>query len=211
MGMGINLLTAKIFLMSFKIHENGFWENQHIEGHCFDHHLCAAIADILTRKQCTSVIDMGCGPGWYVKELRKQQFDITGFDGNPNTPAITRKLLNDNSCCEVLDFTQPIRFDPKPDCILSLEVGEHIPAQFETTFIENLTQNASRMIILSWAIEDQTGDGHVNCRNNSYIIEAMKTHGFYEDIRSKNRLRLNAHLSWFTRSVMVFEKESITL
>ncbi|MGO4294005.1 class I SAM-dependent methyltransferase [Chitinophaga sp. RAB17] len=192
--------------MPFKINETGYWESPDLEGHCFDHRLCDSIGALLKLQQCTNVIDLGCGPGWYVRELRKQNFEIAGFDGNPNTVAISREILNDGTTCSVLDLTIPMLLETPADCILCLEVGEHIPEQFETVFIENLVHNASGMIILSWAVEGQDGDGHVNCRNNSYIINRMKTYGFRENIRGKNKLRLDAYYEWFCQSLMVFER-----
>lgn len=195
--------------MSFNIHETGFWESTDLEGHCFDHRLCDTVADLLKHQQCNTIIDLGCGPGYYVKELRKQNFNITGYDGNPNTPAISMKILDDGTSCSVLDLARPVRFETPADCILCLEVGEHIPEAFETVFIENLTSNASGMIILSWAVEGQDGDGHVNCRNNSYVINRMKTYGFKENIRSKNKLRLGAYYQWFCNSLMVFERSDL--
>ncbi len=39
----------------------------------------------------------------------------------------------------------------KYDWIISLEVAEHIPAQFESIYIDNLVKHAKEGIILSWA------------------------------------------------------------
>jgi len=46
--------------------------------------------------------------------------------------------------------------------ILSLEVAEHIPAQFESIYIDNLVKHAKEDIILSWAKLGQSGHSHVN-------------------------------------------------
>ncbi|KAF4656532.1 hypothetical protein FOL47_008889 [Perkinsus chesapeaki] len=48
------------------------------------------------------------------------------------------------------------------DCVLSLEVAEHIPKQYEGVFLDNLGRHAQRCLIISWALPDSLGEGHVN-------------------------------------------------
>ncbi|WP_245562228.1 hypothetical protein [Niabella aurantiaca] len=60
---------------------------------------------------------------------------------------------------------------------------------------------------MSWAIEGQGGDGHVNCRNNDYIIKEMRQRGFVEFEDAKLFLRSMASYSWFKNSLMVFWNE----
>ena len=45
---------------------------------------------------------------------------------------------------------------------MSLEVGEHLPKEFEDIFINNLDNNNNYGIVLSWAIKGQGGYGHYN-------------------------------------------------
>lgn len=37
----------------------------------------------------------GCGPGWYVKTLRENGFNATGYDGNPFTEEISIEMIED--------------------------------------------------------------------------------------------------------------------
>ena len=57
------------------------------------------------------------------------------------------------------------------DAVLSLEVGEHIPEDYEDIYLENLDRHADKIIILSWAVPEQGGFGHVNERDNGYIAD----------------------------------------
>jgi hypothetical protein len=90
--------------------------------------------------------------------------------------------------------------------VFCLEVGEHIPVQYEQTFIDNVCRAAKNDIVLSWAIIGQGGDGHVNCRNNDYVINQMAIRGFTIDIGKSNQLRNCANLFWFKNTVMYFKK-----
>ena len=96
-------------------------------------------------------MDFGCGTGDYVKHLRDNNINTEGYDGNPNTPELT------NNMCNILDLSKPVIFKPKFSWVLSLEVGEHLPPQFENIFINNLHANNTEGMIISWAVKGQTG------------------------------------------------------
>jgi len=192
--------------MGFEIETNGAWINATLEGHCFDYSLANGLSELLTSRNVRRIVDLGCGPGWYVKILKDSHFYVEGYDGNPYTPAISEIVLDDGTCCEQLDLTIPIIFGEPFECVLSLEVGEHIPAEYEHLFLDNITNNSSRYIILSWAVEGQGGSGHVNCRNNDYVIQKMLDRGFVEEVDAKEALRSVAHLDWFKNTIMVFRR-----
>jgi len=180
----------------FKINENGFWETNDSTGHCFDTSLCNVIKFIVKDK---SLLDLGCGTGAYTKELLTVCKSAIGYDGNPNTKKIS------NGLCDVADLTKNHNFK-KADWVLSLEVGEHIPKQFEEILLKNICNHATEGVILSWAIPNQPGDGHVNCQSNEYIISKMSSYGFKMDIEYSSKLRNSAELWWFKNTVMCFKK-----
>lgn len=183
----------------FKLNPRGFWENADARGHHFDPILCRAICDFLLAEQCTSILDLGCGPGVYTLELSKRGFLARGLDGNPNTPQVTAGQ------CEVADLSERLELGAS-DWVLSLEVGEHIPAEYEDVFLDNVARHGQRGVILSWAIEGQGGSGHVNCRNNGYIIAKMEARGFRRDGPAEKVLREHSKLSWFRDTIMVFRR-----
>jgi hypothetical protein len=78
---------------------------------------------------------------------------------------------------------------PPVDLVISIEVGEHIPKEFEQVFIDNICSHTNSKLILSWAIVGQGGDGHVNCQNNDYIIAKLKEKGFEHDEYNSSVLR----------------------
>lgn len=184
------------------IHENGYWIGQEVKSqHLFDPKLCKSLITFFKNEKCKNLADFGCGMGTYVNAFMKNDINTIGYDGNPNTPELT------SNTCKVLDFSVPIKFDNQFDWVMSLEVGEHLPKQFEETFINNLHVNNVRGIVLSWAIVGQGGDGHVNCQNNDYIKSIFHKLNYINDIDAENMLRKNSSLSWFKNTIMVFRKQ----
>ena len=89
---------------------------------------------------------------------------------------------------------------------MSLEVGEHLPQQFEDIFIHNLHNNNKYGILLSWAIKGQGGYGHCNEQDNDYIKSKICELGYTNDFESENKLRNDSSLYWFKNTIMVFRK-----
>ena len=178
------------------IHPHGYWlEVQGANTHICDQSLCDAIIEMFPVE---SAIDIGSGDGAYTRNLINAGIKCKGFDGNPETYKISSGL------CNVRDFSQPVRLG-KFDLVLSLEVGEHIPRKYEQTFINNLCRASQHWICGSWGVEGQTGYGHVNCRNNDYIIKEFKKRGFKFREDLSEIIRNKSTLEWFHNTIMVFE------
>jgi SAM-dependent methyltransferase len=182
--------------------ETGIWlvADKDSPEHVFDFNLAVAIVEVLKFYGVKSVADLGCGLGTYCELLKLAWFFPVGFDGNPNTERLT------DGRCHVLDLSQKIQIGMF-DGVLSLEVGEHIPEKHEKIFIDNLCKTAGKLLILSWGIPGQDGLGHVNCRENEYIIDQVEQRGYKHNQYLSKYLRKQADLSWFLNTLMVFKKE----
>ena len=143
------------------ISERGYWLNEGDGKYLVDPSLAEGIKEFLKNENCKSLVDLGCGSGWYTRFFNSH-FPCDGYDGHPDT------FTNTNGLCSVLDLSYDQKFEKKYDWVMSLEVGEHIPEEYESVFINNLHQNNTFGIILSWAVIGQGGHGHVNCRSNEY-------------------------------------------
>lgn len=165
--------------------------------------------------QHMAILDFGCGDAFYVNFLRQHKYPAYGFDGYlpKDFPYIERwsgvedhgaKVLNDKTDLAKVFYT------PFEGQILSLEVGEHIPKEYEKTFIDNLCENcySNSKIVLSWAIEGQGGIGHVNCRNNDYVIERFRERNFEINPYLTEFLRQGIEMSvrYFQDTLMVFQR-----
>ncbi len=187
-----------------KIEADGTWKGEHVKhAHFFDHQLCQELSHFFAEEGARSVADFGCGTGEYVQEIRKvNQIDFDGFDGNPDTPALS------NGTCQVQNLAVPFQLPRRYDWVMSLETGEHLPKEYETIFIDNLIAHADQGIVLSWAKKGQGGHGHVNEQNNDYIKAIFQQKGWVNDVAAENRLRNASYpiYFWFHDTIMVFRK-----
>ena len=187
---------------------NGIWlVDETTKGyHLFDAKLAKSLSLLFSGGD--TVVDFGCGLGDYVNYFIDKHILCFGFDGNPNTEKLT------NGLCSQIDLSKDINLKPYedielnrlPDWVLSLEVGEHIPKEFEDVFIGNLHRNNTKGIVLSWGIEGQGGTGHVNERNNDYIIEKIEKLGYKYNKPVSDLLRSEVDLWYFENTLMVFNK-----
>lgn len=191
--------ATKLFGVEFlnRIHDHGYWTTEDAEHHVFDGKLCSAIISVF--EGVSSSVDIGCGSGEYVKQMIEADIECYGYDGNPNTKEITGGI------CDVLDFAEPVDIG-KFELVVSLEIGEHIPRDYEQIFLDNITNASSKYIVLSWGIPGQLGWGHVNCRTNEYIIGELENRGFKYDNKTSEYLRNEAEFSWFKQTILCFQR-----
>jgi 2-polyprenyl-3-methyl-5-hydroxy-6-metoxy-1,4-benzoquinol methylase len=180
------------------ISSTGYWQGYC--PHAYDAPLAKALAAFFRERKAKTIVDLGCGEGKYVSLLRKEGFACDGFDGNPDTPTLT------DGGCEVLDLAMPFVFANSYEWILTLEVGEHIPAEYEANFLGNLEKSCTKGIVLSWAIKGQGGHGHFNEQDNDYVKAQFFERGFTNDEGAENFLRKKSSLRWFANTIMVFLK-----
>jgi len=188
--------------------KNGSYIDDSLGGHVFAPNLANIIANFLMNENCKSVADYGCGPGWYTNIISSKGILCDGYDANAFTETIAKRC-NYSGNFYILDLTEPHLLKKKYNWILSLEVGEHIPPQYEDILINNIINNCSDGIILSWAIEGQDGPGHVNCKNNDYIKNKFINLGYVNDLETENLFRQNTDETacWFRNTIMVFRKK----
>ena len=181
------------------VNERGIWITSDNNHHLVDESLVFSIKEFLKKEKCKSVVDLGCGNGFYTKVL-KEDFICDGFDGNPYT-----EILSDGLCSQ-LDLSLPVDLNFLYDWVLCLEVGEHIPVQYEDIFINNIHNSNTKGIIISWATPGQDGLGHYNGREQEYLKNVFNNLGYSNDIEVENELRKNSEFWWFKNNIMVFRK-----
>jgi SAM-dependent methyltransferase len=186
-----------------KINEKGFWMNETQEGHANDEGLSLALINLVEKLGVKSILDLGCGPGFYLSKFKAAGYICDGFDGNPYTEQLTQGLA------KVADLSKEFFLNIEYDCVLSLEVGEHIPKVYEQAFIDNVCRHANKYVILSWAVPGQHGDGHVNCQTNEYIASVLLSRGFKRITTHEEELRKKSNFPWFKNTLMVYTREQV--
>jgi len=165
-----------------------------------------AITEVVEKK---TVLVLGAGLGHYENywisdfPIEKRPSHMYSCDGGYGINIATKDFAHQVGYC---DLTKPLYFGMY-DWILCLEVGEHIPKEFEKKVLYNIIRYAKEGVILSWAVEGQGGYHHVNNRNNDYIISAMEGYFFTYDEKESIKLRNLATLRWFRNTIMVFRNQ----
>lgn len=166
----------------------------------FDESLAQSIVD-LYKNEVNTVCDLGCGIGKYTKFFSKYFNTVHGYEGN--ITAIKNKVYDK---LYYADLTKHYNYT-KYDLCVCLEVGEHIPNEYESIFIHNLYNFTGKHLVLSWAVRGQNGKGHVNCLDNNEVIDKLSKIGFdYRDEKT-HKLRNHCTLKWFKNTIMVFGKK----
>eukprot|EP00439_Symbiodinium_sp_Y106_P015699 s285_g2.t1 len=156
---------------------------------------CASevIRDIARLWDCSSFADYGAGTGAYALYMRDHGFETACVDGNPAVKVFSSNL------CSVADLSKLDSTLPKADLVLSLEVAEHIPEAFQDAYMRNIANGARK--------------GHVNCRDNAWVIKQFEDLGLkYEDLLTlKIRKKVEScpdefNTINFKRTMMVFSK-----
>ncbi|XP_053406059.1 uncharacterized protein LOC128559060 [Mercenaria mercenaria] len=144
----------------------------------------------------------GDGPGVYKQRIiysgKVKSFDA--YDGAPYCEKTSGGQVT------FLDLSIPQYGIPVYDWILSLEVAEHIPQKYESTFISNIINHAREGVVLSWATPGQIGYSHVNNRPFEYVRNLMNSRGFFHDNENSEILKRSAVGPNLKRNVNVFRR-----
>ena len=188
-----------------EIAKTGYWnrETAHLH-HVHSQELSNWICQFLENEKHNPIIDLGCGRGQYLKDLEDSGFtDLIGYEGDPPKEKVFDFILKQ-------DLTIPFFNLPKNSDVnvISLEVGEHIPAEFMDIYLDNITNNCDNYLITSWAIRGQEGFGHVNCLNNEEIIPLIEKRGFtyLKEESESARSVIKDNTWWFKNTILIFKK-----
>ena len=130
----------------------------------------------------------GEGSGAY-RQLMITSGHLTSVDSYDGSPYCNE---SSDGVVQFLDLSVPQFGLPVYDWIVSIEVAEHIPAQFEHIYLDNIARHAREGVIISWATPGQVGLSHVNCRPFSYVKDIMRDLGFEHDEDTSIKIKVNA-------------------
>lgn len=193
---------SRFFLKKSKplISDTGGWIG--VNEHYLDQGLIDSIIKFCTSNNVVTVNDLGSGSqAKYSLMLDNSGFSVHAYDYNPEILKVDRVPVN------IIDLTK-VQSIKKSDLTICLEVGEHIPPEYENILIENILSSSDKYLILSWAILGQDGHGHVNCKTNFDVIHTFQTKGWVIDMEETNSLRNASSLSWFKNTLFVFRNRN---
>lgn len=184
------------------IHQTGFWHKESAEPHHIHSPSTSAwICKFLAGKEDHQIYDFGCGMGNYLLDLHNNGFTkLLGIEADPPKTDYEFNISSQNLALPFLLDTKGI--------VICLEVGEHLPQEYQGTFLDNLSNNCTDYLIMSWAIRGQGGYGHYNELNNDEIIPEILKRGFAYMSKESQDLRGVAEdfCAYFRNTLMIFKK-----
>ena len=182
------------------ISETGVWGEEDQHAHIFSYEVARFIAKLLSKS--IIIYDFGCGKGTYTQYFNDIGILSCGFDGY--------KIKENGIPIKQQDLTKSFVLNVKSS-IICLEVWEHIPQQYEETFIDNLVNNLKGYLILSVALPGQEGLGHVNCQTNEEVINKLTARGltFCLELTEQIRKVPENYVAYFRDTLMIFKNDNI--
>jgi len=161
------------------------------------------------------IIDLGAGIGHYEEHFNNLNTANPGsgpaswiaYDGAENIELVTDGKVR------WADLTEKQNLGIY-DWVISLEVAEHIPAEKESIFLDNLDRHNTEGMIISWAVIGQDGYFHVNTQDSAYVISTITDLGYtYNEPLSLELRKLGeaSMAKWFANNVYVFQKKKSKL
>jgi glycosyltransferase involved in cell wall biosynthesis len=149
-----------------------------------------------------SVIDIGCGPGTYVRALREAGQRAVGYDIDDR---IKEKEADGLHCESLFD----LKLAEPADLILCLEVAEHIEEEKADDVVASIVRNLAKGGFLFWSAAQpgQGGDGHVNCQPKQYWADKLgraliRCPGKEQELL--DYVKQDTHMGWLVNNLMVF-------
>lgn len=132
----------------------------------------AVLAPLIVRDlDPATVLDVGCGEGWFGAALADYGVDALGVDGD----YVAERQIPYASH----DLEQPFggAFGIH-DVVVCLEVAEHLTLDRARSFVTDLCASARGAVVFSAAIPGQGGAGHVNEQWPAYWASYFAEHGY---------------------------------
>lgn len=161
-----------------------------------------------------SVIDFGCGAGYYLEGAWAQGASIQGYEYlyEQAKPYIPDSIFNFVSFGNVMeDIVPPF----KADIVISIEVAEHILPEKSKVMVHNITSCSKEYVVFSAAPPGQTGCGHINLKPWSFWEELFEEYGFGYNYDATDKVRkiyrglnkTSKYINLLSRMVRVFVKK----
>lgn len=150
------------------------------------------------------IADLGCGPGIYVRELRKLGQEADGYDTD------LRLRNREAEHLHQADLLQ-LSLQPAAELVMCLEVAEHIEEAQADEVVASVIRNLAPggLVLWSAAKPGQGGQGHVNCQPKQYWEKKFLAKGLFRqpemEVRLLDFITQGTHMGWFATNLMVFQ------
>jgi SAM-dependent methyltransferase len=166
------------------------------------------IAPILRdRFHPASVLDVGCGSGYFLDAFRELGVRKTvGVDGPFGQAEAVRNRGHEFISIDLQN--EQLELDRSFDLVLCLEVAEHLAPERGPSLVEELVQHGD-VVAFSAAIPRQSGRGHINERLQSYWASHFAEHGYHPHDVVRLRVWNDPRVDWwYAQNLLVYTREA---
>ena len=175
-----------------------------------DHNVTSAsiiVPYVLNYIEPKSIIDIGCGLGQWVSVFKRHGANnVLGVDGS-HVPKEMRKIdeFYEFDLRNIKELKNKLQIEKyyhdNFDLCISLEVAEHLPEYLADDFISALT-DFSNYILFSAAINNQTGENHINEQPHGYWIDKFQQKDYICYDLFRKIFWNNTSVNWWYRQNM---------
>ena len=198
----------------------GAWSYKTLAGTCAHTELTAprdrgAVAGFIHMfPDVESVLDFGGGLGPYLLSFRdKGVKDLVVMEPQPLGDCLFKGLTQDTTDLINTDLKDLPK--EKFDLVMTIEVLEHIPAEFHPHAIDALAQATKKYLLFSAAHPGQPGEGHVGPSMKSRQQWLADFASRQPDLEEDNELRLEmfrfARDATLKKNVIIFRKKRLSV
>ncbi len=148
----------------------------------------------------SSIVDLGAGNGRIAQALIERGYNVDAFDGAEDIEKATDGFV------KYADLTKDNgNLNGAYDWALFLEVGEHVPVEYEQGLFDEVSQMSIQGLIVSWATPNLVWPGHVNNRLLVYVAGEFARRGWLVDEPATRIVGEKAN-RFIRRRLIVFRK-----
>lgn len=173
-----------------------------------DYSARAVIARLKTLGPITSVLDVGCARGTWLRAWSEAgAAEICGVDGDY---AATNSLMVDRRYFVSADLATGFNLGRQFDLVQSLEVAEHLPHAASSLFIAALVRHSRGLVLFSAAPPGQGGEHHINEQPYEFWRNLFRTHGYSAVDYVRPGVAKDQSLSfWYRYNMMLYVSDDV--
>ncbi|MBO5632292.1 MAG: hypothetical protein J5965_24810 [Aeriscardovia sp.] len=185
------------------VNSTGGWNYDGLQRYHYDATFAALLAGLCKLLKISSLVDMGCGAGFYVAALRRQKIPAMGYDANLFTEKLSALLLpKGDELCGVADITEDVEVDEPYDMAIAMSLLSCIPDDMREQAIKNLCSISGRYIVLS---EEDCNEERQVLRIKEYM-DTFKQNGFKENNMGTEMLNPRMEVGRMKRYSVLLER-----
>lgn len=173
-----------------KLAKSGAWHYDGYLAYEYDRGFCEYVARLCADFSIVTAVDMGCGCGYYVTKWRERGLPFAGYDANPYTPELSRRLLPvGDEVCGVVDLTEIITDEVSFELVVCKDVLPYVPLDCLDVVADNLVNLSSKYLLVGWYVgEKHYGISH-SVLSESDVMSIFEKRGFRMDRFQTSKLR----------------------